>query len=73
MSKRSHRLPFGGRTVDVDEYIHAWNDIAAPLVDILGWRLCALDPGFTFEDSSGERAELTVKQTYEIAKNLREK
>jgi len=70
MSKISRRLPLGGRTTDVDEYVDAWKGLAKPMETILGWRLCAMDPGYTFEDRYGQRVELTVSQVQEMTDKL---
>ena len=49
MSGESRRLPNGDHTTDVDEYVGAWREYAAPAIKATGGRLYAFDPGIQIE------------------------
>jgi hypothetical protein len=47
MSGEYRRLPNRELTKDVDEYIAAWREYAAPILRVTGGQLYAFDPGIT--------------------------
>lgn len=46
MSK-TYRLPLGGLTTDVDQYVDEWTNIAEPLAKILEMNVYGFDPLIT--------------------------
>lgn len=44
---RQYRLPLGGETNDVDEYVKAWTDLADPLAELLEMTVYGFDPAIT--------------------------
>lgn len=52
------RLPDGTRTQNENKYLEAWPALAQPLVEALGWKLCAWDPGYLFEGPEKQTIEL---------------
>lgn len=55
---RRYKLPGGGYTTDVDEYVAAWRRIADAVTDRTGWRLIGFDPGLLF--STGRYSSLSL-------------
>jgi hypothetical protein len=49
MSGESRNLPNGETTTDVDAYVAAWREYAAPILRLTGGRLYAFDPAITIE------------------------
>ena len=70
MSKPRRKLPNGEYTTDVDKYVDTWKYEAAPIETILGWRLCSMDPNYTFEDQRGQRINMTVGQVGDVVLKL---
>jgi len=68
--KPNRKLPDGSITSSVDEYIDRWKTPVKPLMTILGWSLCAMDPGYQFEDPWGQRVNLTVSQANQLVEKL---
>lgn len=71
----SRRLPGGGETRDVDEYLNSWHALAEPLEETFGWKLVAFDPGCIFErhrDRTIERIDLPTAVVREMAEKLNE-
>lgn len=66
----SRRRPDGSRTYDVDEYVESWELPVRPLTTILGWRICAMNPDYVFEDQVGDRVTLTVSQANQLVEKL---
>lgn len=51
--KRPYRLPLNaGYTRDLDEYLNAWKELAAPIERYFGGKLSAFDPGLRFTSDS---------------------
>lgn len=70
MSK-SHRLPFGGQTTDVEKYVKEWMDLAEPLADILEMTVYGIDPLITL--NTGVNLAPTVSFAPDKAKKIIEK
>jgi hypothetical protein len=47
MMSRQYKLPLGGQTNDVDEYVKAWTDLASPLAELLEMTVYGFDPAIT--------------------------
>lgn len=70
MSK-SYKLPLGGQTNDVDEYVKEWTDLANPLAELLEMKVYGFDPAITL--STDAAMFPTVSFSPSKAKRLIEK
>lgn len=61
------RLPDGSVCrVSEEDYCNAWDELARPLVEKLGWKVCAYDPGYMFEAPGGYTIELAANEVRAI-------
>lgn len=47
MNKKYYKLPLGGQTNDMEEYVKAWTDLANPLAELLEMTVYGFDPAIT--------------------------
>lgn len=70
MSK-TYRLPLGGLTTDVDQYVDEWTNIAEPLAKILEMNVYGFDPLITLH--TGVNLAPTVSFSPQKAKEIIDK
>lgn len=54
-------LPNGSTTVDIDEHLNTWKELAAPIESKMGLTLCGFDPEFYFRKGNPHGMSTTIQ------------